>query len=152
MGDLLKKRCDDLGPPVMLPHQETMIGIHKQQRIRPEIIFIKRIKHPAQLLIAEGDQGGIEITDMCHSLLIFPYLPVWRPVERRAIIFMRIEVLELLLRKERFMGIERFNLQVPPISILVTLDEFQPRAERTMLRLQLRLVHVLPVDVVLPLE
>ena len=54
MGDLLKKRCDDLGPPVMLPHQETMIGVHKQQRIRPEIIFIKRIKHPVLLSDRDG--------------------------------------------------------------------------------------------------
>ncbi len=129
-----------------------MIGIDDQQGIFPEIEFVHHVEHLAEIGVAHAQQGGVFVAAMFHLGSGFLDRAIGGPVEMFPVILavmVGVEILVLALGKERFVRVERLDLEKPAILGMVAADELEAGAEGVGLGLVFLAAQVPAVDPVL---
>ena len=112
-----------------------MVGADDQHGVAPQIELVHGIEHPPQRTVAHRHQRRIFVADMRHGVRALGDRSVYRPVELRPVIGVRVDVLVVLLGKERLVRIEGLDLHEPFVVGAIGMDEFEAGVEGQRLRL-----------------
>ena len=151
IGDLIVSRTYIFTQPLMFSQHKAMISIHDQHGVVPHIVFIHIVQKTSQILVTHGQEGRILTSQMlfCSFRITFLNLAIWRPVKERAIVIMRIQILIMLMGKERLMRIKTFYLKHPVVAIGILFQEFHRKIPSNTLRLLLLTIQISSVYPVL---
>lgn len=152
VDQLVVPGCDDLRPPPLLAQQIAVVGADDQQRVVPQPVLVHRVEHPAERVVAHGEQRRVLVTGVLLLLLGLGDPVVVGPVEVRSFVVVRVKLLVVVLGEEGFVRVERLDLDEPVVLGVVRPQEFEAGVEGERLRLLRLGVQVLPVDPVLAPE
>ena len=127
-----------------------MVRIDDQHGVVPQVVGVHGVQDLAQVVVAHGQHGRVLVDAVLHLLGRLPDLVVGRPVEHRALVAVRVQILVLLQAIKRLVGVKRLQLQKPVVLAVVVVDEFQTVLKGHGDRQVLLLLHVAAVHPVLP--
>ncbi|MMZ63219.1 hypothetical protein D1872_254620 [compost metagenome] len=118
----------------VLAKQEAMIRIHDKQCIFPQIQLVHDIQHFPKMVITHGEQGRITMPHALYLVIRFLHGSVSRPIVSTIPDQLRIQVAERFRTVERFVRIERLQLQEPAFLTSVAADEVDTQLKGLCLR------------------